>query len=94
MYSVVFHVVAAQVDIDSKIEATLKAIYPYFSFKRLVPSAFNVGLIGSTCTALPGAVPPEQVPRQHMQEGHIVIAGGGPKTDHAVAAQVEVESKV
>jgi hypothetical protein len=25
----------------------------YHSFKRLVPGAFNVGSIGSTCTALP-----------------------------------------
>jgi hypothetical protein len=25
----------------------------YFSFSRLVPGGFNVGLIGSTCTALP-----------------------------------------
>jgi hypothetical protein len=25
-----------------------------FSFKRLVPGGFNLGFIGSTCTALPG----------------------------------------
>jgi len=25
----------------------------YFGFKRIVPSAFNMGLIGSTCTTLP-----------------------------------------
>jgi len=25
----------------------------YISFKRLVPSGFNAGLTGSTCTALP-----------------------------------------
>jgi hypothetical protein len=25
----------------------------YFSFKRLVLGAFHIGLIGSTCTALP-----------------------------------------
>ena len=28
---------------------------PHFSFKRLVPGGFNLGLIGSTCTALPMA---------------------------------------
>jgi len=27
------------------------------SFKRLVPGGFNLGLIGSTCTALPGDQP-------------------------------------
>jgi len=27
---------------------------PYCSLKRSIPGAFNVGLIGSTCTALPG----------------------------------------
>jgi hypothetical protein len=26
---------------------------PYFNFKRLVPGGFNMGFIGSTCTALP-----------------------------------------
>ena len=45
---------AAQVEIESKIDAKLKAIHPQVSFKRLVPGAFNVGFIGSTCTALPG----------------------------------------
>jgi len=38
----------------------LKARYEgdssHYSFKRSVPGAFNVGLIGSTCTALPGVV--------------------------------------
>jgi len=32
-----------------KLESSLTC----FSFKRLVPDAFNVGLIGSVCTALP-----------------------------------------
>ena len=31
----------------------LKAVNQYLSFKRLDLGAFNVGLIGSTCTALP-----------------------------------------
>ena len=30
----------------------------YYSFKRLVPGAFNMGLIGSTCTGLPGVSVP------------------------------------
>ena len=42
--------VAAQVEFESKFESDLKC----FSFKRLVPGTFNTGLIGSTCTALPG----------------------------------------
>ena len=41
--------VAAQVEIEAKLESSLS----YSSFKRLVPGALNVGLIGSTCTALP-----------------------------------------
>jgi hypothetical protein len=40
---------AAQVEIESKFESTLSL----FSFKRLVPGAFTVGLIGSNCTATP-----------------------------------------
>jgi hypothetical protein len=35
--------------LKAKVESNLS----YFSFKRLGPGAFNVGLIGSTCTALP-----------------------------------------
>jgi hypothetical protein len=31
----------------------LKAVFSYVSFKRLVSGAFNMGFIGSTCTALP-----------------------------------------
>jgi len=45
--------VAAQVETESKIEAKLKGSSSYFSFKCLVSCAFTVGLIGSTCTALP-----------------------------------------
>jgi hypothetical protein len=36
-----------------KLEAKLESSSSYFSFKHLVPGAFNVCLIGSTCTALP-----------------------------------------
>ena len=39
----------AQVELKAKLESGL----PYFSFKSLIPGGFNVGLIGSTCTALP-----------------------------------------
>jgi len=35
-----------------KLKAKSESSLPYFSFKRLVPGAFNLGLIGSTCTAL------------------------------------------
>ncbi len=42
-------VLAAQFELDSKLESGLS----YFGFKRLVPGAFNVGLIGSICNALP-----------------------------------------
>jgi hypothetical protein len=36
-----------------KLKATVESSLPYYSLKRLVTGAFNVGLIGSTCTALP-----------------------------------------
>jgi hypothetical protein len=39
------------------LKAKLESSSSNFSFKSLVQGAFNVGLIGSTCTALPrGAV--------------------------------------
>jgi hypothetical protein len=41
--------VAAQVGIKVKLESSLSN----FSFRHLVPGAFNVGLIGSTCIAIP-----------------------------------------
>jgi len=41
--------VAAQVERRSKFESS----FSYFGFRRSVPGAFNVGLIGSTYTALP-----------------------------------------
>jgi len=40
---------AAQVEIETKIDRTSA----HFIFKRLVPGGFNVGLIGTTCTAPP-----------------------------------------
>jgi hypothetical protein len=40
-----------------KLKASIESGSSYCSFKSLVPGAFNMGLIGSTCTALPrGAV--------------------------------------
>jgi len=36
-----------------KLKAEVESSMSHFSFKRLVPGGFNVGLIGSTCTALP-----------------------------------------
>jgi len=41
--------VAAQVEFESKLSKQLS----HCSFKRFVPGAFNVGLIGSRCTAVP-----------------------------------------
>ena len=35
-----------------KLKAKFECGLSYFSFKRLVPGGFNVGLIGSTCTTL------------------------------------------
>jgi len=35
-----------------KLKAKLESISPDFSFKRLVPGAFNVGVAGSTCKQL------------------------------------------
>jgi len=35
------------------LKANLESGTPYFSLKSLVTGAFNVGLIGSACTALP-----------------------------------------
>jgi len=37
------------------LKGKLQSSSSYCSFKRLVPGAFNMGLIGSTCTALPRA---------------------------------------
>ena len=36
-----------------KLKANLESDFSNYSFKRLVPGAFNVGLIGSTCTTSP-----------------------------------------
>jgi len=38
------------------LKAEVESIIYHFSFKRLVPGNSNLGLIGSTCTALPGSV--------------------------------------
>ena len=35
------------------LKAEVESSTSQFTFKRLVPGGFNVGLIGSTCTALP-----------------------------------------
>jgi len=35
------------------LKAKVESGSSHFSFKRSVPGGFNVGLIGSTCTALP-----------------------------------------
>jgi len=38
------------------LKAEVESIISHTSFKRLVPGGFNLGFIGSTCTALPGVV--------------------------------------
>jgi hypothetical protein len=48
------HHVAAQVEFESNFESGPS----YISFKRLVSGAFDAGLIGSACTALP---PPDNL---------------------------------
>ena len=40
------------------LKATLESSISHFSFKRLVPGTFNLGFIGSTCTALPSSARP------------------------------------
>ena len=46
-----------------KPKAKLESSLSYFSYKRLDPGGFNLGLIGSTCTALPWAPsPPSSAP--------------------------------
>jgi len=37
------------------LKAKIESGVSYFSFKSLIPGAFNVTLIGSACTALPSA---------------------------------------
>jgi hypothetical protein len=36
-----------------KLKVKLEGSLSHFSFKRLAPGPFNMGFIGSTCTALP-----------------------------------------
>jgi len=36
-----------------KMKAKVESIISHFSIKRLVPGGFNMGFVGSTCTALP-----------------------------------------
>jgi len=69
--------VAAQVEFESKFEAKLKIDLSYFSFKRLVPGAFNVGLIGQPAPPCLG----EQVVAVELEVEGL-----------AVAAQLEIES--
>jgi len=44
-----------------KLKAKLESRISCFSFKHSVLGAFNMGLIGSTCTALPGAAAAEEM---------------------------------
>ena len=60
----------------------------YFSFNRLVPGAFNLDLIGSTCTALPYVDGDGDVSVQPPV--HAIAFGAA----LAVTARVECESKL
>jgi hypothetical protein len=53
VHAVLHHDVAAQLEFESKIEAEIESSLSHFSFKRLVPGAFNVGLIVSICAVQP-----------------------------------------
>jgi hypothetical protein len=44
------------------LKAEVESSTSQFSFKRLAPGGFNLGLIGSTCTALPS--------EQHARASH------------------------
>jgi hypothetical protein len=61
--------VAAQFEPESKIEAKLKTVLSYSSFKRLVPGALNMGFVGSTCTALLRPPPGPRMIREEYQRG-------------------------
>ena len=65
------------------LKAKLNSSSSDFNFKCLVPGAFNMGLIGSTCTALPSG----------KKVSHFGWAVMRPKA-LAVAAQLQFESKV
>jgi len=63
----------------------------YLSFKRSDPGAINVGLIGGTCTALPGERGRGRAARgERLREVDAEVAGGA----RGVAAQVGFESKI
>jgi hypothetical protein len=78
--------VVVQVEFESKLESGLS----YVGFKRLVPGGFNLGFIGSTCTALP--VGDEAV--QGLPRG---VVRGYAQAAHAaqlvVPPQLEIESE-
>jgi hypothetical protein len=78
-------IVAAQADLKARVESESLT----FSFKRLAPGAFNMGLIGSTCTASPHADLLDDLRAVHAQPGH-----QPEPAHHDVVQQVELESKV
>jgi len=50
---------------------------PYFSFKSLIPGAFNVGLMGATCTALPRVAAAARRRQPLLRAAHVAGAGVG-----------------
>jgi len=89
--------VAAQPDFKAKFESGPS----YFSFRRLVPGAVNVGFTGSACTSLPSAGPTRPPGTAAAAAGPARPPGRGLEAhDEAarafvqvVAAQIEIESK-
>jgi hypothetical protein len=67
------------------LKAKFEGVSSYFGFKRSVPGAFNVGLKGSTCTALPGQGDSGEC--EHRGEEPVARA-------HAVAPQLGIEINV
>jgi len=56
--------VVAQVEMKAMFDSRLS----YFSFMRLVPCAFNLDFIGSTCTDSPSQIP---LPQQSQPSVHV-----------------------
>jgi hypothetical protein len=90
---------AAQVEFEAKFEGGSS----YYSFKRLDPGAFNVGVIGSTPPLYQDALKEGVQPRQPMPGPTDKLVAVADTHDHhprrlpgprVVPAQVEFESKI
>ena len=68
-----------------KLKAKFESSLSYYSFKRLDPGAFNVGFIGSTCTALPRG-PRARTRRTRRPPGGSNRSTTRPKSEHDFAS--------